>query len=467
MRGHVVGLLMLGLGLGACGSDGGSKEGDPSSSSTSTEGPTYHRDVAPVLVEHCGACHTDGGIAPFSVYDAQTASDWAAASLDAVTAGRMPPFFAKSDAECTPPLPWQHDPTLSDEKVQLLTDWVDAGAPLGKPQNAAAVPDVSVEPLSPVNSVVKLQQPFTVDGTGDIYQCFRIPLPVDEDAWLTGLEVFPDNDLVVHHVLVWSDPKDLSAGEVGDDESYKCAGDPGFFPTELVAIWTPGGSPMIAPENSGTPVHPGGSLVVNVHYHPTGNTTEVDQTEVALQWTTEKPANYVTWYLVDIPFGADVVPAEDPATGQTEDDFLIPAGASEHVETVQLYLPSYIPFEMPVFAVTPHMHYLGTDMLVTIDHGDSDEDTCLIHTPGYRFDFQTSYVYDGDIDALPTVKAGDRVNVRCTYDNSSSNPFSRLQLDAAGISAPEDVFWGEETSEEMCMAMVGLILPPIEIADLF
>jgi len=444
-----------------------SAEGEDSDLDAGEDGPTYHADAAPILVEHCGACHTDGGIAPFSVYDPDQASAWAAASLDAIDGGRMPPFFAETSEQCEPPAPFADDPSLAGDDIAMLRAWVDAGAPIGLPSDAAALPDVAVEPLSPVSSVVMLQEPFEVSGSKDIYQCFRIPLPLDEDAWITGLEVLPDNDLVVHHVLVWSDPEDLSTGKAGPDGSYPCSGQPDIWPTELIAAWTPGGSPMLTPPNTGTPVHPGGSLVVNVHYHPTGTTTEFDQSSVALQWTNERPDNYVTWYLVDIPFGAEVLPSEDPTTGEQEDDFLIPAGASEHVETVSLFLPDYIPWELPVFAITPHMHYLGTEMLVTVDHEGDEADTCLIHTPGYRFDFQTSYVYDADADDLPVVKAGDRVNVRCTYDNSESNPYLDLQLEALGAQSPLDVTWGEETDQEMCMAMVGLILPPIEITQLF
>ena len=106
-------------------------------------------------------------------------------------------------------------------------------------------------------------------------------------------------------------------------------------------------------------------------------------------------------------------------------------------------------------------------MMVTIEPQEDDPSTCLIHTPGFRFDFQTSYVYDAEQDDLPVVRSGDRVNVRCTYDNSVSNPYLDAQLEALGAESPVDVVWGEATGEEMCMAMVGLILPPIEITDLF
>ena len=427
---------------------------------TSTSGPTYYQDVAPLLVDRCGACHVSGGIAPFSVHDAAEASAWAAASLNAVESGSMPPFFARTTDECSPAAPFLDDPTLSDDEVELLRDWVDAGAPEGDATTAVAVADKAPDHLEDPELTLALQEPFEVSGTQDIYQCFRIPLPIDGDRWITGLEVIPDNDLVVHHVLVWRDPDDASAAKAGPDGSYRCSGEPDIWPTELVAAWTPGGSPMRTPEGAGAPVHSGESLVVNVHYHPTGTTTELDQTEIALEMVDEQPTHHTTWYLVDIPFGADVV--ESP---EGESEFRIPGGAADHDETVSLYIPEYIPFQLPVFAITPHMHYLGRDMLVTVDHPD-DDDECLIHTPGYRFDFQTSYVYDTDREDLPIVTGGDRIDVRCTYDNSRSNPFIEEQLEAAGWSDPQDVTWGEDTGAEMCMAMVGLILPPIDITDL-
>lgn len=426
---------------------------------TGPEGITFHRDVAPLLADRCGACHQDAGIAPFAVHSYETVSSWGAAIVDAVEAGRMPPFFATESDECDMQLAFLDDQRLSDDEKQLLRDWVDAGMPEGEPVPPAPLPPP--DRLDAVDAVLRIPQPYEISGDQDVYRCFRVEVGNTEDVWITGLEVLPDNDLVVHHVLVWHDPDDQSASRVGPDGSYPCSGEPDVWPTELVAAWTPGGSPMRAPDGAGTLFHPGATLVVNVHYHPTGTTTEVDQSAIALKWTSEQPANHVTWYLVDIPFGAW------PQDGQ----FRIPAGEAHHVETVSLEVPTYIPWELEVFAITPHMHYLGTEMLVTLRQGGDEADAeCLIHTPGYRFDFQTSYVYDPTSGRLPKIGPGDTIDVRCTYDNSPTNPFLDLQLAAAGEDEPHDVGWGEHTADEMCMAMVGLKIPPIDwlaIADSF
>lgn len=429
---------------------------------TGAGGPTWYQDVAPVAAEHCGGCHVAGGVAPFSVETYEDAQPWGEAMASAVESGSMPPFFAVDDALCDSP-DLLDDLRLSDEQKALFTDWVAAGKPAGDPATAAPAPLHPVRDLVDYDSELQIDSPFAVSGSDDIYQCFRVPMPTSEDVWITGVQVVPDNELVVHHVLVWYDPNDNSAGQVDADGSYRCSGFPDLFPTELVAAWAPGGQPTLTPENTGTLVHPGSSLVLNIHYHPTGTSTEVDQTRLRLQWTTTQPANYAMVYLVDMPFGAIVQPGPEDQGGA---EFRIPAGAADHLETEEMWFPDLVFPDMPVYAVAPHMHFLGTDMLVTLDHQD-EPDQCLVHTPGFRFDWQQGYAFDPDEAPLPVIHGGDRLRVQCRYDNSASNPFMPLHLDASGASAPHDVYWGEETGDEMCMAMVGLVLPPVDWLELF
>lgn len=452
---------------------------------------TWHSGVAPLLAEKCGGCHVDGTVAPFSVQTYDDTKAWARAIARSVEARTMPPFDARED-DCATPLPWKHDLRLTDDEIDLLAQWADDGAPEGDPTTARPIPEVETEAIAEPDAVIPIQAPFEVSGDHDIYQCFRIQAPNDEDVWLKAVQVLPDNDKVVHHVLVWSDPQDLSKDRAGDDGTYRCSGTPDFFPTDLVGTWTPGAGPSRAPENTGIPLKAGGTLVVNVHYHPTASGTEVDQTEVALEWTTEQPENHVTWFLVDLPFGGKVMAGpNDPESGPS---FRIPPGVSDHRETVVLDTAPYGSYidlltlgeGLKIFGVTPHMHYLGTGMKVWIERGDDGaegaeligdtamEDVggeCLVHTPDYRFDWQTTYLYENadtvDYSDLPTVYGGDRIVISCTYDNSESNPFLDDALAAAGIEEPHEVRWGEETGDEMCMAMIGLVIPPVDLGSIF
>ena len=455
-------MLRLGWVLLAIGCGAGSGNARLQDKAGGDDALTFYGDIAPVLVEKCGSCHRDDGGGPFDVADYQSAVPWAEAMVDAIQTGRMPPFYAESDSECAPPLEFKNDPSLSEEEKQRVADWVAQGKVEGDPYLEGTY-EPRVDDVVGADAVLALEAPFTVSGAEDIYQCFRIEVPTDDDVWIQELQVLPDNDRVVHHVLVWNDPDDLSAERVDEDGSYPCSGTPDFWPTDLLAAWTPGGAPMRTPENTGELLKAGATIVVNIHYHPTGDSTETDQTEIALKWTETKPANYVTWLLVDIPFGASVLPGPDDTDGEPE--FRIPAGATSHVETLSFDVEGYpIPVDLPIFGVTPHMHYLGTDMQVTI-RSETDEDICLIHTPNYTFDFQTSYFYDAPASELPTFGSGRTIEVRCTYDNSPSNPYFEAQQSAAGLTEPVDVGWGEETGDEMCMAMLGLIIPPVDLSD--
>jgi len=434
--------------LGACGS------------TTTPEGAENYDAVARVLNDRCISCHQDGGAAPVSFEDPETVAVLGQTILDAIEDGTMPPFDAREGDECQPELPWKNDPRLTDAEINTIRSWIDAGTPtettlnLEKPE-----PPVMTAP----DAEVALVEAEAVEGTKDIYKCFRLEIPVEEDIYITGMEFKPDNDLVVHHALIWLDPEDQSADKAGEDGSYNCSGTPGVYPTTLVGAWAPGAGVQNLPEGTGIPVSKGATLVANIHYHPTGNTTELDQSSVALKWTTEKPQNYVYWYLVDIPFGAD-----NPSA-----PFEIPANAERHKEVVEFTMPTAqqlgigaladLLFPLRVYSISPHMHYLGAEMKVEHIAAETGEETCMVHTPRFRFDWQTQYEYDGDLDELPGINPGDTLRIKCFYNNSPSNPFFDDHLAGAGRDEAGSVYWGEETADEMCMAMVGLITPPLEL----
>lgn len=453
-------LRLLPLLLAACAGGGSSKvkvdltDDTPTTGvpTTGTSGPavTWYGDVGPVLLPKCGACHQAGGIGPFSMASYEEVQPWDTAIQQAIDAGTMPPWAATEHENCTPNLPFKDDPRLTEDEKQLVRDWVAAGSPAGTPRDLTVPepPDL-VDP----DLVVSLQQPFSVSGTSDIYQCFRIPVPDQGgDRWITDLQVLPDNLAVVHHVLVWVDRNDQSAGMQGPDGSYPCSGTPDIWPAELVGTWAPGQPPVHNPPTTGAILKQGASIVVNVHYHPLATSTELDSTQIALKLTDVKPDFFATYYLIDQPFGATV----------QDGSFFIPAGEAQHEEILSFDILSWIPLpglELPIFSIMPHMHYRGTEMRVQIvDNAGNQE--CLIEANPFRFDFQTAYSYDATaIDQLPTLGGGESLQVRCRYDNSWQNPYMEQALDAAGQTDLVDVGWGEATGDEMCMAVVGFLTP--------
>ncbi len=85
---------------------------------------------------------------------------------------------------------------------------------------------------------------------------------------------------------------------------------------------------------------------------------------------------------------------------------------------------------------------------------------CLVETPQWNFDWQRVYVYDAPIEQLPVIGAGDRLRLRCVYDNSLGNAAVAEALKAQGKLQPQDVWLGEQTLDEMCLAVVQVLYKP-------
>ena len=62
-----------------------------------TSAPTWN-SVAPIFASKCAGCHTPGGIAPFSLRDAKTATAYADRILAMTHLGKMPPWMPGHDS---------------------------------------------------------------------------------------------------------------------------------------------------------------------------------------------------------------------------------------------------------------------------------------------------------------------------------------------------------------------------------
>jgi hypothetical protein len=211
----------------------------------------------------------------------------------------------------------------------------------------------------------------------------------------------------------------------------------------------------------GTPLKPGDKLVVQIHYHPTGEGAEMDATtRVNLQWIEDEPDYISRIFLIGNIQEEDAEWAGGKGYGLTTGpDFLIPAGAKGHQEINRFLLddggdPFARLVPVHVWLASTHMHYVGTDMKITVTE-PSGAEQCLVQTPKWDFEWQRGYFYEGEVEELPVVRLGDSLTMRCTYDNSMDNPFVREALEDQGLTEPQDVRLGDETLDEMCIGVFG------------
>lgn len=410
--------------------------------------PNWHEDIAPFVAANCQGCHTEGAVAPFAMDSYEQTGALGPAMLLQVEARVMPPWHAVETDECTPPDAFMHDARLSEEQIQMMRDWVDLGMPEGDPENAAPIPEPPSQDLATPTTTVTMNASVTVQPEGstlDFFHCLSFDPGNTEDVFVDGLQVLPGNQSIAHHTLMYIDVDGESAAWE-DGVAYDCGGGAGNLDNvQLIGAWVPGSRPTETPDGVGILLPAGARIVYNMHYHASVDGAQTDDTTgVALRWSTTPPEYVSQFTLIGAP-GAGTV---------TTPPFLIPAGASGHEEVVEYEVPDLGPVEIRVWAVLNHMHKVGVDMHTSVIQGG--DETCLVQTPNWDFDWQRSYVYDTDIGNTLQVQPGDTVRVRCTYENTMDNPAVASALAEVGLSEPQDVVLGEGTLDEMCLAGVGV-----------
>src|SRR5438132_8000454 len=97
--------------------------------------PTFSRDVAPILYQHCVSCHHPNDIAPMSLITYKEVKPWAASIKESVLTRKMPPW--KADPHFGK---WSNDPSLSDAEIATVKTWVDGGKLEGDAKDLPAAP---------------------------------------------------------------------------------------------------------------------------------------------------------------------------------------------------------------------------------------------------------------------------------------------------------------------------------------
>jgi hypothetical protein len=305
-----------------------------------------------------------------------------------------------------------------------------------------------------------------IDGDTDQFWCFILETGLEETSYFTQVQVNAGNSAVVHHVLVYNDVNANLTDEQIADGKYECFGGSGVSGAQLVTAWAPGGVPNTTPPDVAYELEAGTRLVMQVHYHPTGAMEVDDGTSVDFKRVEEKPRYRATTRLIGnfvapSTLLGGLLPGTNDPDGELE--FRIPAGASDHVEN----MTNTVNAEMRIYGVGTHMHYVGRDMVIHLrrsapQEGEPEQE-CLIQTPRWDFNWQRGYRYDVPLDEVPVARPGDELLFSCRYDNSMSNPFVREALEEQGLSAPRDVYLGEETLDEMCLGSFA-VATPIEAA---
>ena len=127
---------------------------------------TFTRDVMPILQDSCQACHREGAIAPMSLMSYQETRPWARAIRDKVSTRTMPPWYIDPNVGVQG---FKYDRSLSQDQIDTIVAWVDAGAPQGNPEDLPPprqFADRDMWHIGEPDWVVPIPEPFVVPAEG-------------------------------------------------------------------------------------------------------------------------------------------------------------------------------------------------------------------------------------------------------------------------------------------------------------
>src|SRR5438876_5781380 len=93
---------------------------------------TFAKDVAPILRQKCQECHQPGSIAPMSLRTYEETRPWATSIKDRVMRRQMPPWHIDKTVGVQK---FKNDMSLTDDQIDTIVRWVDAGALQGDPKD--------------------------------------------------------------------------------------------------------------------------------------------------------------------------------------------------------------------------------------------------------------------------------------------------------------------------------------------
>ena len=334
-------------------------------------------------------------------------------------------------------------------------------------------------------TMAKPHIPAGRNGGTDDYHCFLIDPKVNVDSQITASQFIPQNPSIVHHAILFQvDAADVPAAKKlnVNGDGWTCFGGSGvggklgsFLTSPWLSSWAPGRGKEVMPSGFATSFRKGSQIVLQVHYNllAVGTTKKfTDQSKVILNAV---PAKGSTLKIMNSDLVAAPVELACPAgvTGPlctrsaSLADLAARTSTESAFESVGLNLlcgqnstnptPSTtstcdkkVTADELVIQASPHMHLLGTSLKLIANPGTAREQV-ILNRPAYNFDDQSATILKKQIQ----LKAGDTVRVICTF-----NPKLRQMIPELKKLPARYVTWGEGSSDEMCLGVMGVYLTP-------
>ena len=184
----------------------------------------------PILQRSCQNCHRPGQIGPFSMLTYNDTRPWAKAIKQQVVQRNMPPWYIDKTVGIHE---FKNDVSLTNSEIDLISRWVDAGAPMGNPADAPPArqfDDSDRWHIGKPDVIVHLDRKITVKaGSADQWLDVDFEdLGLTADRYVTAVEIKPfSGSRVLHH----------AASQIVDPDSGDSAANNSCFEYAVGEVW--------------------------------------------------------------------------------------------------------------------------------------------------------------------------------------------------------------------------------------
>jgi hypothetical protein len=370
-------------------------------------------------------------MAPMSLVTFEEARPWARSIKSRVATRQMPPWHIDRSVGIQK---FQNDRSLSDEQIDTIVKWVDAGAPKGDPKDMPAPvqwPSNDVwnfEKVYGKPDLVIRSTPYTQKAMAqDAWYKPVVETGLTEPRWVRAIEIRPGTvkgRRITHHALAYLVQEDPSAAPrpaANTDGDFE----PG---AGLFMEWAVGKQGEVMRPDSGKLMLPGSRIRFDIHYHAVGeDITDIVELGIYFYPKGQDPKYRQVLALHSAITGGNRNLDIQPNSIYVGTNFTVMRKAGR-VENFQ-----------------PHMHLRGKAMSMEaiLPTGQTQ---MLSMVSDFNFNWHANYVYADD--AAPLLPKGTVLRFTSWHDNTSKNPNNPDPNQWVG--------WGDRTVDEMAHAWVNI-----------
>jgi hypothetical protein len=400
---------------------------------------TFSKDVAPIFQAKCQECHQPNSIAPMSLITFQEARPWARSIKERVAARQMPPWHIDKSVGVQK---FKNDMSLTDQQVDTIVGWVDAGAPQGDPKDLPPprplVTDNQWQAVKdgfgPPDLVIKSSEYTMAAQHQDVWYRPMSEIPLTEPRWAKLVEIRPTNlkgRRIIHHSIAYlvltNDPDAVNRGTANGPDRGADADDLVNRRPQLME-WAIGKGYDLFRPDTGKLILPGEKISWDQHIHAVGEEI-TSGSEIGIWFYPKGQEPTKRSYLIGF-------------TGLKQPRFLdIAPNSISQTEGFTVLKENAL-----ITNFQPHFHLRGKAMQVEAVLPDGSSQI-LSYVGNFNFNWMTNYIYDDDV--APLLRKGTVIHVSAWYDNTRANK-----------NNPDPDQWvgyGDRTVDEMAHAWMNVV----------